>query len=332
MASKNTWKQFPHQVELSREESVVKEGEKTIPFLRRLIDMLQENEEVISFFPGAYRKNGQTTAGRIVVHDRSRVESEILPRYFNHASFASLRRQLNYFCFSRVGKGKQRGATYCNEQVIELNDILRLKRRVAGSATQSTEHLKESKTEEMSQSNQQPSLQRESTVQPRPQPKLRPAKELSLREIRKKYHNSRVKKKRRRILNSIVPVVHLTKAAGVKELTCCSKEQIYDDQATVTVSPPTSINGNTIRSSLSSKPIQNTLSVAQHNLCVLPSPNGNFEMFKKKCIPSKFAPNLSTFDVSKNSTNLSIPRNTRHKKETDILDGCASALLSLSYL
>merc|ERR1740139_1753710 len=109
--------------------------------------MLQENDEVISFYPGVPNK----TAGRIVVHDRSRVESEILPRYFNHASFASLRRQLNYFCFSRIGKGKQRGATYCNQQVIELNDILRLKRRVTGSAAQSPEYSKKKKEENSSQ-------------------------------------------------------------------------------------------------------------------------------------------------------------------------------------
>lgn len=74
-------------------------------------------------------KSGQTALGRIVVHDRTRVESDILPRYFNHASFASLRRQLNYFSFTRIGKGRQRGATYCNEGVIELHDILLLKRR-----------------------------------------------------------------------------------------------------------------------------------------------------------------------------------------------------------
>ena len=74
-------------------------------------------------------RSGQTVLGRIVVHDRTRVESDILPRYFNHASFASLRRQLNYFSFTRIGKGRQRGATYCNEGVIELHDILLLKRR-----------------------------------------------------------------------------------------------------------------------------------------------------------------------------------------------------------
>lgn len=70
----------------------------------------------------------------MVVHDRARVEAEVLPRYFNHASFASLRRQLNYFSFTRLGKGRQRGATYCNEGVVELDDILSLKRRPAGAA------------------------------------------------------------------------------------------------------------------------------------------------------------------------------------------------------
>lgn len=72
--------------------------------------------------------------GRMVVHDRARVEAEVLPRYFNHASFASLRRQLNYFSFTRVGKGRQRGATYCNDGVIVLDDILSLKRRPSGAA------------------------------------------------------------------------------------------------------------------------------------------------------------------------------------------------------
>jgi hypothetical protein len=92
------------------------------------VDMLSENEEVISFYPGSAKK-GQITLGRIVVHDRLKVEADVLPRYFNHSSFASLRRQLNYFSFTRMGKGRQRGATYCNEAVIEIDDILRLKRR-----------------------------------------------------------------------------------------------------------------------------------------------------------------------------------------------------------
>lgn len=64
-----------------------------------------------------------------MVHDRVQVESNVLPRYFNHSSFASLRRQLNYFNFVRLGKGRQRESTYINENVIELDDILHLKRR-----------------------------------------------------------------------------------------------------------------------------------------------------------------------------------------------------------
>lgn len=73
--------------------------------------------------------------GRIIVHDRNRVQSEVLPIYFNHASFASLRRQLSYFCFVRVGKSRQSGVTYANEMVVDLADILKLKRRVAGPGT-----------------------------------------------------------------------------------------------------------------------------------------------------------------------------------------------------
>lgn len=111
-------------------------------YCRRLVDMLQENEDVISFCPGFVEQQGsnktKVTLGRIVVHDRLKVEANILPRYFNHSSFASLRRQLNYFSFTRLGKGRQRGATYCNEAVMELQDILRLKRRSTSSVPPST--------------------------------------------------------------------------------------------------------------------------------------------------------------------------------------------------
>jgi hypothetical protein len=87
----------------------------------------------ISIFNFLGYVNGKVCLGRIIVYDRARVESEVLPKYFNHSSFASLRRQLNYFSFTRIGKGRQRGATYCNEGVVELNDVLRLKRRIAGN-------------------------------------------------------------------------------------------------------------------------------------------------------------------------------------------------------
>ena len=91
--------------------------------------MIEENPDTISFYPG----NTNGSLARIVVHDRVRIESDVLPRYFNHNSFASLRRQLNYFNFARIGRGRQRGATYINENVAQLNDILRLKRREVGA-------------------------------------------------------------------------------------------------------------------------------------------------------------------------------------------------------
>jgi hypothetical protein len=82
--------------------------------------------------------------GRIVVHDRVQVESNVLPRYFNHSSFASLRRQLNYFNFVRLGKGRQRESTYINENVIELDDILHLKRRPTTCTMQDTSSFSKS--------------------------------------------------------------------------------------------------------------------------------------------------------------------------------------------
>ncbi|KAL3823157.1 hypothetical protein ACHAXA_010413 [Cyclostephanos tholiformis] len=109
--------------------------EKTIPFLRQLTDMLQNNDELISFVPGL-RSPIETVHGKIIVHDRNRVQSEVLPVYFNHASFASLRRQLSYFSFVRVGKSRQSGVTYINPAVVELSDILRLKRRPSTSGVQ----------------------------------------------------------------------------------------------------------------------------------------------------------------------------------------------------
>ena len=72
-----------------------------------------------------------------MVHDRSLVETHILPKYFNHSSFASLRRQLNYFAFSRVGRGRRNStvATYQNASVVEISDILKLKRRTCAGAS-----------------------------------------------------------------------------------------------------------------------------------------------------------------------------------------------------
>ena len=88
--------------------------------------MMKENEDAMAFVPGNIKKN---RPGRFIIHDRALVEAEILPKYFNHASFASLRRQLNYFHFIREGKGRMKGATYYNEAVFEIDDILLLRRR-----------------------------------------------------------------------------------------------------------------------------------------------------------------------------------------------------------
>jgi HSF-type DNA-binding len=93
---------------------------------RRLRDMLKENEGTISFVEG---DKDTEVLGRIVVHDRIEVEATVLPRYFNHSSFASLRRQLNYFSFVRLGKGRQRESAYVNEGVFVLDDVLNLQRR-----------------------------------------------------------------------------------------------------------------------------------------------------------------------------------------------------------
>lgn len=203
--------------------------DKPIPFLRRLIDMLQENESIISFHPGDRKKNCPHTPGRIIVHDRAKVESEILPRYFNHASFASLRRQLNYFAFSRVGKGKQRGATYCNEQVVELFDILRLKRRVVGSTIPTVQSKafdppKDTATTASSSSfdstNGLPQVSKTTPMSPSTTTHI-VSLESSSRILNKTNSNKIVKKKvskrrtskpskkAKQIIESVVPVVHL---------------------------------------------------------------------------------------------------------------------------
>lgn len=73
------------------------------------------------------------TPGKIVIHDRKLVEEEVLPIYFNHKSFASLRRQLSYFSFVRVGKSSRGKVIYSNDAVFEIADILKLKRRGASA-------------------------------------------------------------------------------------------------------------------------------------------------------------------------------------------------------
>ena len=107
--------------------------------LHLTIDRCSSYPTKLSFYRDApntttVRLPNETVHGKIIVHDRNRVQSEVLPVYFNHASFASLRRQLSYFSFVRVGKSRQSGVTYTNDAVVDLSDILRLKRRAATAA------------------------------------------------------------------------------------------------------------------------------------------------------------------------------------------------------
>ena len=96
---------------------------------------------------GRARTGESLSLGRIIVHDRIKLEANVLPKYFNHSSFASLRRQLNYFKFVRLGKGRQLESTYVNDGVVELNDVLALKRRstTANSVIDEQQH-KQSRT------------------------------------------------------------------------------------------------------------------------------------------------------------------------------------------
>ena len=107
--------------------------------------MIQENQDCISFYPG----NTNGSRARLFIHDRFCIEKDVLPRYFNHSSFASLRRQLNYFNFTRIGRGRQRGATYVNEAVFDLDDVLRLKRRETGPVIPALKKKEEHQSEKL---------------------------------------------------------------------------------------------------------------------------------------------------------------------------------------
>lgn len=171
--------------------------------------------------------------GRIVVHDRAQVESEVLPRYFNHSSFASLRRQLNYFAFSREGKGKQKGATYINDQVFDLNDILNLKRRLPGAPVPTPPLTAKTAVEN------EPIEEETKTHDEKIAGVLKKASaRLSCKSGKRnaQTQNPRHSKKVRRILESSVPVVHLP----TKEARSYSPHNISSNTVTPapTISPP----------------------------------------------------------------------------------------------
>ncbi len=91
------------------------------------------NDSLATNTPPSDKCSTPITPGKIVIHDRKLVEDEVLPIYFNHKSFASLRRQLSYFSFVRVGKSSRGKVIYANDAVFEIADILKLKRRSTSS-------------------------------------------------------------------------------------------------------------------------------------------------------------------------------------------------------
>ena len=70
-------------------------------------------------------------AGRILVHDPVRLESEVLGKYYRHSKYSSFQRQLNYFGFKKIsGKCKMSPCSYTNDNVTEsLDSLFRLRRK-----------------------------------------------------------------------------------------------------------------------------------------------------------------------------------------------------------
>lgn len=276
-------------------------------FLRRLIDMLEDDGTAITFTPGVRAKS---IPGRIVVHDRVQVECQVLPRYFNHASFASLRRQLNYFAFSREGKGKQKGATYINDQVYDLNDILCLKRRLPGTTSPASPEstLGKSHTACNEETDAAETRQEISCI------------EILSKSSKTKRNTSdaeRPNKKVRKIIESVVPVVHLpaktTKHSLITEPTSDSNAFTKStvQPATISLSPST----NTVTTLLDlTKP-----EVEESSTC-------SSSILSDHCLYNR------SIAVANNIwSNISSIQDTLDtKKEEDIIAGC-SALLSLGW-
>lgn len=261
--------------------------------------MLRENDTVISFRPGDRK---QSISGRIVVHDRSQVESEILPRYFNHASFASLRRQLNYFAFSREGKGKQKGATYTNDQVFDLGDILLLKRRLPGSSVPLA---------------QKPPTESEEEVVTATKPKISSSRSSSRRSTKSR----KVNKKVQRIINSVVPVVHIPK----------KKQKTQIDESTISKIPST-VPSSFPSAAISPPPPQlvskNNSTQTLLDLTKPASEESSHSSFGSSTPPQQgawlYRPVAINRDVS-----FHLPT-VQSRREEDVIAGC-SALLSLGW-
>ena len=91
-------------------------------FLYHLTRMLRE--------PSSHRLI-EWDAGRILVHDPVRLESEVLGKYYRHSKYSSFQRQLNYFGFKKIsGKRKMSPCSYTNDNVTEsLDSLIRLRRK-----------------------------------------------------------------------------------------------------------------------------------------------------------------------------------------------------------
>jgi len=96
-------------------------------FLYQLTKMLtDDNRSIIewSTFSGA---------GRIEVHAPTRLEREVLGKYFRHSKYSSFQRQLNYFGFRKIaGKGKMSPCSYINDDATtDIRCLLLMKRKNA---------------------------------------------------------------------------------------------------------------------------------------------------------------------------------------------------------
>lgn len=222
------------------------------------------------------------------------MESEILPRYFNHSSFASLRRQLNYFSFSRIGKDSQQAATYLNQQVVDVHDILTLRRRSVGANVDNSSQRKKQVMDE-----QPRALSTNRPVQiPRktePSPSVAPSK-----------NSKRISKG---FINSTIPVIHIHRS---------KKPRIHPD----------GVESQTSHDVGSRPPMQNSsnkdgTALEKSILHVLSSPLASFLL-----------PGTVFHSVSNNSLVLPENKDSefsmvqRQAKDADVLDGC-QALLAL---
>ncbi len=107
------------------------------------VETILANDSLATNTPPSDKCSTPISPGKIVIHDRKLVEDEVLPIYFNHKSFASLRRQLSYFSFVRVGKSSRGKVVYANDAVFEIADILKLKRRSTSSEKKAQRQQKE---------------------------------------------------------------------------------------------------------------------------------------------------------------------------------------------